>query len=85
MWHRAAPLQVGINRRLMVYNPEGDRRKRGLEQVLVNPRIIGFGDRIIEAPEGCLSFPSAPLVAIPWPPPPPPLLSLPLPDISMQR
>ena len=50
----AAP-QVGVNVRLMVYNPEGEKGK-GQEWILVNPRVIssGKGQDIME--EGCLSF-----------------------------
>jgi len=55
----AAP-QLGINKRMMVYNPQGDPQMSDLEQVLVNPEIVAFSDRIIDAPEGCLSFPTVP-------------------------
>lgn len=50
----AAP-QVGVNVRLMVYNPEG-KKGEGQEWILVNPRVIssGKGQDIME--EGCLSF-----------------------------
>ena len=50
----AAP-QVGVNVRLMVYNPEGEKGK-GQEWILVNPRVVssGKGQDIME--EGCLSF-----------------------------
>ena len=50
----AAP-QVGVNVRLMVYNPEG-KRGEGREWILVNPRIISSskGSDVME--EGCLSF-----------------------------
>eukprot|EP00667_Euglena_gracilis_P017516 EG_transcript_18473 len=61
----AAP-QLGINRRLMVFNPAGDRRKWQLEQVLINPEIIDYSSRIIPAPEGCLSFPKVPKVKLPF-------------------
>ena len=48
----AAP-QVGIGRKIIVFNPSGERAD---EQVLINPAVI---DRrgAMEAEEGCLSFP----------------------------
>jgi len=53
----AAP-QVGVNKRLMVYNEAGDKTKWLQEVVLVNPKIVEFSDaREIET-EGCLSFPN---------------------------
>ena len=52
----AAP-QVGVNKRLMVYNPEGDEKKWVQEVVLVNPRIVGRSEGTDEEQEGCLSFP----------------------------
>lgn len=52
----AAP-QVGVNKRLMVYNQSGDPKKWLDEVVMVNPRITEFSEaKDIEA-EGCLSFP----------------------------
>ena len=50
----AAP-QVGVNVRLMVFNPAG-RRGEGEELVLVNPRIISSSKGRELAEEGCLSF-----------------------------
>ena len=52
----AAP-QVGINKRLMVYNPSGDSTKWLDETILVNPRIVEYSDAKDEEIEGCLSFP----------------------------
>lgn len=52
----AAP-QVGVNKRLMVYNESGDRKRWLDEVVLVNPKIVEFGDAKDTAEEGCLSFP----------------------------
>uniref|UniRef100_A0A7R9W3J9 Peptide deformylase n=1 Tax=Pseudictyota dubia TaxID=2749911 RepID=A0A7R9W3J9_9STRA len=52
----AAP-QVGINKRLMVYNEHGDAKKWLSEVVLVNPKIVEFSDGTDTATEGCLSFP----------------------------
>lgn len=51
----AAP-QVGVNVRLMVYNPAGERGS-GKEYVLVNPRIVKYGKARDLFDEGCLSFP----------------------------
>eukprot|EP00594_Rhizosolenia_setigera_P010937 CAMPEP_0178964682 /NCGR_PEP_ID=MMETSP0789-20121207/15819_1 /TAXON_ID=3005 /ORGANISM="Rhizosolenia setigera, Strain CCMP 1694" /LENGTH=259 /DNA_ID=CAMNT_0020649497 /DNA_START=76 /DNA_END=855 /DNA_ORIENTATION=- len=52
----AAP-QVGINKRLMVYNPSGDKKKWLDETTLVNPKIVEFSDAKDVETEGCLSFP----------------------------
>jgi len=52
----AAP-QVGVNVRLMVYNPVGERG-RGEEYVLVNPQIVKYGKNQDVFAEGCLSFPT---------------------------
>lgn len=50
----AAP-QVGINLRVMVYNP--NPRTRDEETVFVNPRIMNYGKEQDYKAEGCLSFP----------------------------
>ena len=52
----AAP-QVGINKRLMVYNEFGDSKKWVSEVVLVNPRIIDRSTGTSTELEACLSFP----------------------------
>ena len=52
----AAP-QVGINKRLMVYNESGDRSKWINEVILINPVITEFSDTTDIEIEGCLSFP----------------------------
>eukprot|EP00957_Ditylum_brightwellii_P124109 9460595-Ditylum_brightwellii.AAC.1 len=52
----AAP-QVGINKRLMVYNESGDRKKWLSEVIMVNPKIVEFSDATDVENEGCLSFP----------------------------
>eukprot|EP00892_Ulva_mutabilis_P011863 jgi/Ulvmu1/9049/UM005_0142.1 len=49
----AAP-QVGLNLRLMVFNPAGERGK-GKELILANPRIIS-STGLESDEEGCLSF-----------------------------
>eukprot|EP00566_Odontella_aurita_P016600 CAMPEP_0113528782 /NCGR_PEP_ID=MMETSP0015_2-20120614/2031_1 /TAXON_ID=2838 /ORGANISM="Odontella" /LENGTH=246 /DNA_ID=CAMNT_0000427343 /DNA_START=111 /DNA_END=851 /DNA_ORIENTATION=+ /assembly_acc=CAM_ASM_000160 len=63
----AAP-QVGINKRLMVYNEYGDSKKWLSEVVLVNPKIVEFSEGIDEESEGCLSFPdmNGPVVRSKW-------------------
>jgi len=52
----AAP-QVGINKRLMVYNDTGDPKKWMSETVMVNPKIVEFSSATDIEEEGCLSFP----------------------------
>lgn len=52
----AAP-QVGINKRLMVYNASGDPKKWLDEVVMVNPEIKEFSVGKDVETEGCLSFP----------------------------
>lgn len=49
----AAP-QVGLNLRLMVFNPAGERGK-GEELILANPRIVSSSGLETDQ-EGCLSF-----------------------------
>ena len=52
----AAP-QVGVNKRLMVYNESGDKKRWLDEVVMVNPVITEMSDGTDEAEEACLSFP----------------------------
>uniref|UniRef100_A0A0G4HD43 Peptide deformylase n=1 Tax=Chromera velia CCMP2878 TaxID=1169474 RepID=A0A0G4HD43_9ALVE len=52
----AAP-QVGINKRLMVFNESGNPRNKSKEMVLLNPQIVARGENERAGPEGCLSFP----------------------------
>jgi peptide deformylase len=52
----AAP-QVGVNKKLMVYNESGDKQKWLDEMVFVNPRIVDFSEAKDVEQEGCLSFP----------------------------
>jgi len=52
----AAP-QVGVNKRLLVYNQSGDKTKWLDEIVMVNPKIVEFSEAKDEDVEGCLSFP----------------------------
>lgn len=51
----AAP-QVGIQQKLLVLNPAGDRKDRSGELVLCNPKITRKKGREF-GEEGCLSFP----------------------------
>lgn len=48
--------QVGVNVRLMVFNPAGERGE-GEEIVLVNPVVYRTSKKTILFNEGCLSFP----------------------------
>lgn len=52
----AAP-QVGVNKRLMVYNQSGDKTKWLDEVIMVNPKITEFAEAKDIDTEGCLSFP----------------------------
>jgi peptide deformylase len=52
----AAP-QVGINKRLMVYNQSGDKKKWLEEVIMVNPKIVEYSEGVDVEREGCLSFP----------------------------
>lgn len=52
----AAP-QVGVNKRMMVYNPSGDKKRWLEEIIMVNPRIVEYSDAKEIDMEGCLSFP----------------------------
>jgi len=52
----AAP-QVGINKRLMVYNESGDKKKWMQEVIMINPKIVEFSPGKEVDEEGCLSFP----------------------------
>ena len=53
----AAP-QVGVNKRLMVYNASGDAKKWLDEMILINPRIIEYSQAKTIETEACLSFPN---------------------------
>lgn len=52
----AAP-QVGVNKRLMVFNESGDRKKWLDETVLINPKIVEASEATDKEGEACLSFP----------------------------
>ncbi|XP_071734991.1 peptide deformylase 1B, chloroplastic/mitochondrial [Rutidosis leptorrhynchoides] len=48
--------QVGINVKLMVFNPVGERGE-GEELVLINPKVTRYSKKLAPFTEGCLSFP----------------------------
>lgn len=48
--------QVGIDKRIVVYDPDADSVQREF-QVLINPRIIEYHGSMISEEEGCLSVP----------------------------
>lgn len=52
----AAP-QVGINKKIMVFNEKGSQSKKETEMVLINPSIVDRSSEIDMLEEGCLSFP----------------------------
>uniref|UniRef100_A0A7S2XZL6 Peptide deformylase n=1 Tax=Fibrocapsa japonica TaxID=94617 RepID=A0A7S2XZL6_9STRA len=52
----AAP-QVGVNKRVMVFNPEGSFESFYSEVILVNPEIVDKSEATDFENEGCLSFP----------------------------
>jgi peptide deformylase len=52
----AAP-QVGINKRLMIFNESGDKKRWLDEAVFVNPRIVESSEATDTLGEACLSFP----------------------------
>jgi len=56
----AAP-QVGVNKRVMVYNELGDPKKWLSEMVLINPKIVEKSAKEELETEGCLSFPGMPV------------------------
>ena len=55
----AAP-QVGVSKRLIVWNESSDPKKWMSEAVLVNPTIVDASSKTEEGEEGCLSFPGVP-------------------------
>lgn len=55
--HTYTHIQVGVNKRLMVFNPAGDKLKWLSETVLVNPVIEEKSGKTDIMEEGCLSFP----------------------------
>jgi len=52
----AAP-QVGINKRIMVFNEQGEADAKDTEIILINPRIVASSSERKLSEEGCLSFP----------------------------
>jgi peptide deformylase len=53
----AAP-QVGVNKRLLVFQEESDSGELGDSHVLVNPQIVKSSEDLVTVSEGCLSFPA---------------------------
>jgi len=51
-----AAIQAGINKSIIVYDPEADAQKRNF-QVLINPEIVFAEGEMISENEGCLSVP----------------------------
>lgn len=51
-----AAIQAGIDKSIIVYDPEADDQKRDF-QVLINPEIVFSEGSIISENEGCLSVP----------------------------
>ena len=49
--------QVGINLKLLVFNPGGDSASSETEVVLCNPKIVSRSRETESGEEGCLSFP----------------------------
>jgi peptide deformylase len=52
----AAP-QVGINKRLLVFNEKGSPSQKMFERVFINPKILHMSHDTAVDTEGCLSFP----------------------------
>lgn len=52
----AAP-QVGINKRIMVFNEKGEADAKDTEIILINPHIVASSSERKSSEEGCLSFP----------------------------
>ncbi len=52
----AAP-QIGLKKRVLVLNPEGDPAKPEGEMVLINPTLVERSGPATVFEEGCLSFP----------------------------
>lgn len=51
-----AAIQAGINKSIIIYDPEADAEKRSYK-VLINPKIISSEGETISENEGCLSVP----------------------------
>ena len=50
-------MQVGVNKRLMVFNEKGDSEAAKYEMILVNPIVTAQSEETDLEEEGCLSFP----------------------------
>ena len=51
-----AAIQAGIDKRILVFDPEADPEKRAF-QVLINPEIVESRGETVSENEGCLSVP----------------------------
>ncbi len=51
-----AAIQAGIDKRIIVYDPDSDSQKRDF-QVLINPLILEYHGSTFSEEEGCLSVP----------------------------
>ncbi len=51
-----AAILAGINKRIIVFDPEADPEKRGF-QVFINPEIVESRGEMVSEKEGCLSVP----------------------------
>jgi len=51
-----AAIQVGIEKKIIIYDIEQEKGKRAL-QTLINPKIISMDGKTISENEGCLSLP----------------------------
>lgn len=51
-----AAIQAGIDKRIIVYDPDADSQKRDY-QVLINPCVLEYHGSTISEEEGCLSVP----------------------------
>jgi len=51
-----AAIQVGANKRIIVYDPTADKEQRPYH-VLINPEIVSTEGEVLSENEGCLSVP----------------------------
>ena len=51
-----AAIQAGIDKRIIVFDPQADPAKRGF-QVFINPEIVESRGEMVSENEGCLSVP----------------------------
>ncbi len=51
-----AAIQAGIDKSIIIYDPDADSEKRGY-QALINPKVISTSGETVSENEGCLSVP----------------------------